>query len=43
LRDLKSEVAFKKETQIKIKPVTSAPLLIEQKKTVEKTPNDTIN
>jgi gliding motility-associated peptidyl-prolyl isomerase len=43
LRDFKSEVAFKKETQIKIKPVTSAPLLIEQKKTVEKTPNDTIN
>lgn len=43
LRDFKSEVAYKKESQIKIKPVTAAPLVIEQETPVVKKPNDTLN
>lgn len=43
LRDFKPEVAYKKESQIKLKPVPSAPLNVDQAKPTEKKANDTLN
>ena len=42
LRDFKSEAIYKKEVQIKLKPVPSAPATVVQEKLIEKKPNDTI-
>ena len=42
LRDFKPEAIYKKEIQIKLKPVTTTPLVVEQEKPIEKKPNDTI-
>ena len=43
LRDFKPEVAYKKESQIKLKPVPSAPLNVDQAKPTKKKANDTLN
>ena len=42
LRDFKPEAIYKKEIQIKLKPVTTTPLVVDQEKPIEKKPNDTI-
>ena len=42
LRDFKSEAIYKKEMQVKLKPVTSAPMYENEEKPIQKKPNDTI-
>ena len=42
LRDFKSEAIYKKETQIKLKPVTGVPMYENEEKPIERKPNDTI-
>ena len=42
LRDFKPEAIYKKEIQIKLKPVTTTTLVVDQEKPIEKKPNDTI-
>jgi gliding motility-associated peptidyl-prolyl isomerase len=43
LRDFKSEVAYKKETQIKLQPITGVPLVEKQEKPIANKTNDTLN
>ena len=42
LRDFKPEAIYKKEIQVKAKPVTADPAIVDQAKPIEKKPNDTI-
>ena len=42
LRDFKSEAIYKKETQIKLKPVTGVPMYENEENPIERKPKDTI-
>ena len=42
LRDFKPEAIYKKEIQVKAKPVTIDPAIVDQAKPIERKPNDTI-